>query len=195
MNLPNRLTILRIILAFVFMFLLFTRGLEAKIMAFLIFTIASITDFYDGYIARKYNLITDLGKLLDPLADKILVIGAFLCFMEMNLIPVWIVMIIILREFLITGMRIVAASQGKVLAAAKSGKHKTVSQIVSIFVILLFIILREVGVSELSFWNDSLEHWYRNIIFLLMLITAGLTITSGVSYFLQNRSHFFNPGD
>ena len=118
MNLPNKLTIIRIILSFVFMFLLFTQGLLAKVLALITFLIASITDFYDGYLARKYNLITDLGKLLDPIADKILVLSAFLAFVEMGIIPAWMVVIIILRELVITGVRIFAITDGKILAAS-----------------------------------------------------------------------------
>ncbi|MFH2137222.1 MAG: CDP-diacylglycerol--glycerol-3-phosphate 3-phosphatidyltransferase [Candidatus Omnitrophota bacterium] len=190
MNLPNRLTILRIILTFVFMILLFHEGLPAKILAFVAFTIASITDFYDGYIARKYNLITDLGKLLDPIADKILVLGAFLAFVEMGIIPAWIVVVIIMRELLITGMRILAANKGKVLAAAKAGKHKTISQIVSIFLILGFIILKEAGAEVFPFWNPWVEFWFNKSIYIFMLITVAFTLISGLFYLKENRKIF-----
>lgn len=122
MNLPNKLTILRIVLSFVFMFFIFSQGLMAKTLALVIFTIASITDFLDGYIARKYNLITDLGKLLDPIADKILVLTAFLAFVHMRIVAVWMVVIIIFRELLITGMRVFLARKGKVLAASAGGE-------------------------------------------------------------------------
>jgi len=191
MNLPNRLTVLRIILSFVFMFLLFMKGLSAKILALVAFSIASATDFYDGYIARKYNLITDLGKLLDPIADKILVLAAFLAFVEMGIIPAWMVVIIILRELLITGVRILSASKGKILAASIAGKHKTVSQIISIFVILGLIIIKEAGMTVFSFWSNRYELWAQVSIYTLMLITVALTLISGFSYFIKNKNVFW----
>ncbi len=176
MNLPNRLTILRIILSFVFMFLLFSPGITAKALAFIAFSLACLTDFLDGYIARKYNLITDFGKLLDPIADKILVLSAFLAFVQMGIIPAWMVVIIILRELLITGIRILAASKGKIVAASLAGKHKTVSQMISIFVIVLFIVVKEAGVSVFTFWNIQAEWWARAGIYALMLVTVALTL-------------------
>ena len=190
MNLPNRLTILRIILTFVFMFLLFSQGLLAKVLALVAFTIACITDFYDGYIARKYNLITDLGKLLDPIADKILVLTAFIAFVEMRLIPTWMVVIIILRELLITGVRLIYLGKGRVMAASTAGKHKTVSQMVSIFFILGVIVLKEAGISFFSFWNERFEFWTERSIYTLMLITVALTLISGISYFIKNKTIF-----
>ncbi len=190
MNLPNRLTILRIILTFVFMFLLFSKGFLAKVLALVAFTIASLTDFYDGYIARKRNLISELGKLLDPLADKILVLAAFLAFVEMGIIPAWMVVIIILRESLITGLRILAANKGRILAAAKAGKHKTVSQMVSIFIILGFIVFKEASITFFSFWNNELEFWLKNSIYILMLITVAFTLISGIFYLKENKNIF-----
>jgi len=192
MNLPNRLTILRIVMTFVFMFLLFSKGLTAKIFALGVFTIACVTDFYDGYIARKYNLITDLGKLLDPIADKILVLAAFLAFVEMRIIPAWMVVVIIFRELLITGVRILAIGKGKVLAASLAGKHKTVSQMVSIFVILGFIIIKESGISLFSFWDSRYEFWAGVSIHTLMLITVALTLISGISYVIKNKNIFLD---
>ncbi|MFH1458852.1 MAG: CDP-diacylglycerol--glycerol-3-phosphate 3-phosphatidyltransferase [Candidatus Omnitrophota bacterium] len=191
MNLPNRLTTLRIILSFVFMFLLFTPGVLAKILALIAFLIASITDFYDGYLARKHNLITDLGKLLDPIADKILVLSAFLVFVEMGIIPAWMVVIIILRELLITGVRIFAVTEGKILAASLAGKHKTVSQMVSIFIILTVIIIKEAGGKIFSFWSADVDFWVQKSIYLLMLLTVALTLISGISYFIKNRDIFW----
>lgn len=187
MNLANRLTVFRIILTFVFIYLLFCEGPLAKTLALVVFTLASITDFFDGYIARKYNMITDLGKLLDPLADKILVLSAFLAFVEMGIIYAWMVIVIILRELLITGMRVLAAKKGIVLAAARAGKHKTVSQIVSIFLILCFIVMKESGSDVFSFWNAEFEFLMQNIIYCMMLITVAFTLISGVLYLKGNR--------
>ncbi len=187
MNLPNRLTILRIVLAFVFMFLLFSPGLMVKVLAFVAFTIACLTDFYDGYIARKYNLITDLGKLLDPIADKILILAAFLSFVQMRLIPAWMVVVIICRELIITGIRIVGVKRGKVMAASMAGKQKTVSQMISIFFILSVIIINESKKSGLLHFSTDNEIFLQNIIYILMLITVALTIISGISYLIKNR--------
>ena len=192
MNLPNKLTILRIIMSFVFMFFIFSEGLFAKSMALVFFTIASITDFFDGYIARKYNLITDLGKLLDPIADKILVLTAFLAFVEMKIVAAWMVALIILRELLITGTRIFLAKKGKVIAASHWGKHKTVSQMVSIFVILGVIVLKEAGMGYYSFWTPDWEFSCFFIINFLMYITIILTVVSGINFFVKNSDVFKN---
>jgi len=192
MNLPNKLTILRIILAGVFMFFLFSHGVLFKSLALATFLIASFTDFLDGYIAKKCGMITDFGKLMDPIADKILTLSAFLAFVEMELIPAWMALVIVFREVTVTGLRIAALNQGKVLAAEEAGKHKMVSQVVSIFVILLFIIFREAGMKVFSFWSASTERVYLDAIFLLMLTTTLLTLGSGMSYLIKNKGVYFN---
>lgn len=186
MNLANKLTMSRLILAFVFMALLFVEGLMFKIIAFLVFSAASLTDLFDGWLARKRNEITDLGKLLDPIADKVLVVTAFLAFVEMNLIWGWMVVIIIIREFLITGLRFLAMNRGVVLEAERAGKHKTVSQIVTIFFILIVLILKDIG-AKYSFWTASIENAANYGIIALMFITVTLTVTSGFSYLWKNR--------
>lgn len=192
MNLPNKLTILRIGLSFIFIGLIFSEGLMAKSLALIVFTIAAITDFLDGYIARKYNLITDLGKLLDPIADKILVLAAFLAFVQMRLIAVWMVVIIIFRELLITVIRIFLARKGKVIAASVWGKYKTVAQIISIFIILGFIILKQVGIDLYGFWDDRMERIFIISINVVMYITITLTLISGITYFTKNKNAFKN---
>src|SRR3989338_759156 len=145
MNLANKLTISRIMLSGIFIWFLFIRGPGAKFMAMAIFLVACLTDYYDGYIARKTGGIAAFGKLMDPIADKILVLGAFLAFVEMEIIPAWMFMIIIARELMITGIRILALSQKKVLSADVGGKHKTVSQMVAVISILIFLIIRDLG--------------------------------------------------
>ena len=192
MNLPNKITLARILLAFVFMLFLFSGGLFAKVMALVVFLIAAFSDYLDGYIAKKYNSISNFGKIMDPVADKILTLAAFLAFVEMKLVPAWMVVIIIMRELLITGIRLRALAHDAVLAAGVGGKHKTVSQMLSIFVILVFIIIREAGVKTFGFWNTSFEYWYRQLIFILMLITVALTIISGISYLIGNKNYLFN---
>lgn len=189
---PNKLTIFRIFLVAVFMFFLFLRGVPAKILALITFLAASFTDIMDGYIAKKYNMVTDFGRLMDPIADKILVLSAFLAFVEMKLIPAWMVVIIIFRDVVVTGLRMSALAKGKVISADDGGKHKMVSQVFAIVVILFFLIFREAGIKVFNFWNASTEHLYKETIFILMSITTLLTLISGMSYLIKNRGVYFN---
>jgi CDP-diacylglycerol--glycerol-3-phosphate 3-phosphatidyltransferase len=186
MNIANRITMLRIMATFVFMFFLFSHGLWGKVIALVIFIFAALSDFLDGHIAHKRNIITDFGKLMDPIADKILVLAAFVAFVQMQLIEAWMLLIIISREILITSLRLFALNKGKVLSAAKAGKHKTFSQMTVIFFILGFVVLKEVMLSYFT-WNPAWERFFRQSIYLLMLLTVGLTLYSGLSYLWENR--------
>lgn len=186
MNIANRITMLRILLTFVFMFFLFVNGFWAKVISLAIFIIAALSDFFDGMIAQKNNMVTDFGRLMDPIADKILVLAAFAAFVQMQLIEAWMFVIIVSREILITSLRLFALNKGKVLSAAKAGKHKTVSQMAVIFIILGFIVLKEVMLTFFT-WNPSWEKFFRQGISLLMLFTVGLTLYSGLSYLWENR--------
>lgn len=186
MNLPNKLTILRIFLTFIFIILISLTGLSPKIAAFIVFILASLTDYFDGYLARRNNQVTDFGKLMDPIADKILILSAFLAFVQMQLISAWMVVIIFSREALITGLRIFAISKGKVLEAEAAGKHKTVSQMVAIFIIFVFIIFKETLLRFYS-WGQTIDAIFRISIFVLMFITVILTVISGLSYLWRNR--------
>jgi CDP-diacylglycerol--glycerol-3-phosphate 3-phosphatidyltransferase len=188
MNISNKITLSRIVLAFVFMFFLFCRGIMAKYLALFTFCLASFTDFLDGQIARKKNLESNFGRLMDPIADKILILTAFLAFVEMKIIPAWMVIIIIFRELVITGLRIIAATRGKIISASIAGKHKTASQIVAIISILIFLIIRE---SARVVWGPLSELWFRRVIFYLMLITVMLTLISGISYLARNKELLF----
>jgi len=185
MNLPNKLTITRIILTVIFLFFISQNGLVATIIAALTFILAALTDFYDGYIAKKYNLISDFGKLMDPIADKFLILAAFIAFVRMQIVADWMVILIFGREVLITSLRLFAISKGKVLAAEKGGKQKTVSQIVVILTVLAFTIFRECGINQP--WSFKLEAFWRCGIDVLMLITVALTLVSGLSYLWNNR--------
>jgi len=187
MNLPNKLTIARIFLAFAFIFFLFIHGLGAKIAAFAIFLLASLTDLLDGYLAKKNNQITDFGRLMDPIADKILILSAFLAFVELGLVPAWMVVIILFREVAVTGLRALALSKGRVVPADSGGKHKTVSQVVAILAILLLIIFKAAGPAASAFWSAKTEAIYKDSIYVLMLITVALTLISGISYLVKNR--------
>ena len=167
MNLPNKLTILRVLLIPVFLLCLLN---EYNILALIIFVVASLTDMLDGKIARKYNLVTNFGKFMDPLADKLLVSSALISFVGLGRMPIWIVVVIISREFIISGFRLVAADKGVVIAASMWGKVKTVTQMVMIIVLLCEL---QVGFAEV------LEG---------MLIYASLilTVVSLVDYIVKN---------
>jgi len=192
MNLPNKLTVSRIVLTFVFMAFLYTSGVLAKILALAAFLTASLTDALDGYIAKRRDQITEFGKLMDPVADKILVLAAMLAFVERGLVPAWMVVLIIFREVAVTGLRVLALTQGKVLAADGGGKHKTVWQVLAITVILLFVIFREGGPAAFGFWNARVEAVYRDAIFVIMLVAVVLTLSSGAGYFVKNREVYSN---
>ena len=188
MNLPNKLTLLRIILTPIFMAVLYWGFPGADYAALAIFIVASLTDMLDGKIARKYNLVTDFGKFADPLADKILVVAAMLWFVEAGRMPAWMVMIVITREFAVSGLRMIASDNGRVIAAGWSGKVKTASTMVCIVVMLLMgPVLESYTQALTSFsapfppvfivWIDPLCCW---------IITL-TTLYSGVEYFVKNK--------
>ena len=142
MNLPNKLTTLRVIMIPFFVFFLFWQNGENytfRMIALALFIIASLTDLLDGKIARKYNLVTNFGKFMDPLADKLLVCSALICLIELNALPAWMVIIIISREFIISGFRLIASDNGVVIAASYWGKFKTTFQMVSVVLLILDI--------------------------------------------------------
>ena len=141
MNLPNKLTIFRVILIPFFVFFLLTDvlGANGDYLALVIFIVASLTDMLDGKIARKYNLVTNFGKFMDPLADKLLVCSAMICLVDLKLLPAWIVIIIIAREFIISGFRLIAAEHQIVIAASMWGKFKTTFQMLMVIVLILNI--------------------------------------------------------
>ena len=142
MNLPNKLTTLRVIMIPFFVFFLLWQNGENytfRMIALALFIIASLTDLLDGKIARKYNLVTNFGKFMDPLADKLLVCSALICLIELNALPAWMVIIIISREFIISGFRLIASDYGVVIAASYWGKFKTTFQMVSVVLLILDI--------------------------------------------------------
>jgi len=181
----------RIGLTFVFLFFLSFpfKGawlLWSKVASFVIFGLAALTDLFDGMIAQRMNMVTDFGKLMDPIADKILVLSAFIAFVQMQLIDAWMVLIIMAREILITSLRLFALNKGKVLSAARAGKHKTVSQMFVIFYILIFIMVKEI-ILTYSTWNPAWENFFRDSIYILMFVTVAFTLYSGLSYLWLNR--------
>ncbi|MEM9280844.1 MAG: CDP-diacylglycerol--glycerol-3-phosphate 3-phosphatidyltransferase [Verrucomicrobiota bacterium] len=188
MNLPNQLTVARLILSFIFVALLSMDGLAfGKTAAFLVFAVAAFTDFLDGYLARKHQLITNFGKLMDPLADKILMCAGFVLLTRLELIPAWMVVVILSREFLVTGLRLLASAEGVVLAAEKLGKYKTIIQIVTILYFLLYLASSE---SLFSFLVPIFEAPFLGVAVLGQILNWGsliLTLWSGVSYVAKNR--------
>jgi len=185
-NLPNQLTLIRIVLAFIFVYFISQDGLAYIVVATILFVLACLTDFADGRIARQYGMTSDFGKLMDPIADKFLILAAFLSFVRMQIVENWMVLLILGREIVVTGLRIFALTHGKVLAAERAGKHKTVSQMVAIFAVLGFIIFKE-SLSRVYQWSSHVEIWWECGIDLLMLVTVALTLISGLSYLWNNR--------
>lgn len=190
MNIPNKITVSRILLIPIFMIVMLARFDWGEItflgatmpvthlVGALIFIFASTTDWVDGYYARKYNLVTNLGKFLDPLADKLLVSAALIVLVELNLAPSWMVIIIIFREFAVTGLRAILAEGGEVVAANNLGKIKTWTQIIAISALLLHNIIFEL----ISIPFDDIALW----------VATFFTVWSGWDYFDKNKAVFMN---
>ncbi len=173
MNLPNKLTVLRIVLVPVFVAVILSGcfGDNSRWVALAIFIIASLTDLLDGKIARKYNLVTNFGKFMDPLADKMLVCSALICLVELNRISSWMVIIIVVRDFVISGFRLVAAESGRVIAANYWGKFKTASQM-----IMICLLIADIRVGFLPLITEAFK-W----------IALFLTVISLVVYIADNK--------
>ena len=167
MNTANKLTMLRVILIPVYLVMWYLDFVGNNIVALIIFIIASITDFVDGYIARHYNQVTDFGKFMDPLADKVLVLTSMICFCAMGRFPAWALVIVVAREFAVSGLRLVAVDNGRVIAAAWSGKIKTASTMVCLCLMHLPI--------------PSWLGW------VCIIVIAATTLYSGVEYFVKNK--------
>ncbi|UCG34576.1 MAG: CDP-diacylglycerol--glycerol-3-phosphate 3-phosphatidyltransferase [Candidatus Omnitrophota bacterium] len=181
MNTANRLTVGRIFLAFICIWLIVRNTLASICGAFAVFVVASLTDFLDGYLARKKQIASDLGKILDPIADKILIIGVFLAFVELGVLKAWMVGVIMLREFIVTGLRLYCLNKGLVLEAKRFGKHKTISQIVGVVFIFITVIL--FNLVE----NKTVNFFYHGLIPIVMWYVVLITLFSGVYYFWENR--------
>lgn len=189
MNLANKLTLFRVIIVPFFVFFMSFGGIEHRYLyALILFIIASLTDMLDGKIARKYNMITSFGKFLDPLADKILVAAALVCFVELKWTSAWVVCIILAREFVVSGVRLVAAGSDKkvVIPAGWLGKIKTAVTMVAVCVILFLHILEGFGVTDGQTFPIQL------ISDVLMYVSAALTLASGVKYLYDYRE-FIDP--
>lgn len=185
MSIPNLLTVSRIGLTGLFMLALFAHSPAGRLWALVLFGLAALTDLLDGWLARRWHQESAFGALMDPIADKVLVLAALLSFVELRLVPAWMVVLIVSREFLITGLRLVAARQGKVLAAEQGGKHKTISQMTAIIVALLYLVVRDYAGPAAA---PAVEHWGGLAVYGCVFVTVVLTISSGAS-FLWNHRH------
>ena len=170
MNLPNKLTLLRMAMVPIYVVLLLVDFPHHTLIALAVFILASLTDLLDGHIARSRNLITDFGKFMDPLADKILVLSAMICFCQLDVMPAWAVIVVIFREFAVSGMRLVAVEQGRVIAAGWSGNVKTAATMVCLCVMHLPI--------------PQPVNW------VCVAVIVVTTLYSGVEYFIKNRDVF-----
>ncbi len=190
MNLPNRLTLARIIMVPVYMALFMIDFPFHHAAALLVFIVASITDFLDGHIARSRGLVTNLGKFLDPIADKMLTTAAFLLFLAIGCLDVWAVMLVLTREFMVTSVRLMAAKDGTVVAASFSGKLKTVAQYVAIIAMMVALQWQECC----RLWLPSLPGAACDIPILvcqlLIWVSVVLTVISGIQYFWQFKHYF-----
>ncbi|MGZ5537012.1 MAG: CDP-diacylglycerol--glycerol-3-phosphate 3-phosphatidyltransferase [Chthoniobacterales bacterium] len=186
MNWANRLTLSRLGLTILFVFALNSKWQFGRTLALVLFIVAGITDFFDGEIARRYRFVTNFGKLMDPLVDKILMAAAFISLVPLKAIPAWVATIVVARDFLITGLRLLASAEGRVLPAETLGKHKTSWQIVTV---LFFLFL--LSVHELHYVQDDTIWWIRAWKEggrVLVLIMVGLTLYSGLGYAWRHRA-------
>jgi CDP-diacylglycerol--glycerol-3-phosphate 3-phosphatidyltransferase len=192
MNLPNKLTLLRVIMVpFFVVFLLLTPEYPAlKWAAFAVFVLASLTDLLDGRIARKYNLVTNFGKFMDPLADKLLVSAALVCLTALSYIPAWMTIIIISREFIISGFRLIAAERGIVIAAGWLGKWKTSVTMVTLALMQLLVNPLGFGSAAQGMTYDTAAGVYGGLVVLakvLLWISVILTVVSLIDYLVKNK--------
>lgn len=188
MNLPNRLTVSRFFLTILFVVVVSTEFPYHYAVALGLFVLAALTDYVDGELARRWRMITDFGKLMDPLVDKIMTAAAFVCLVPLKAIPAWAAIIVISREFLITGLRLLAISKGRVLAADRIGKHKTSWQIATVIFFLVLFAYREwqerIG-NGVGLWWEQLKSYGG---WAVSGIAVFLTLYSGIDYLWKHRS-------
>ncbi len=171
MNLPNKLSFMRVLLVPVFIVIYYINNNTGLLFLAPIFVVASLTDFLDGYIARKYNLVTTFGKFVDPLADKLLVMAALLLLNDSGIVPMWITLIILSREFIVTGIRLITVGEGTVIAASKLGKLKTASTMVALILLLMYP------------YGDI----FATIGMYILYFGLAITVISLVDYYLKNK--------
>lgn len=187
LSFPNILTIIRIIIVPIFMFLLlYEPTIISRIASLVLFLLATVTDFLDGYYARKLNCITSFGKFMDPLADKLLISSALISFVTLKIIPAWMVVIILGREFIITGLRIFSATEGIIVPALFLGKLKATTQMIAVIFILLILISEDI-IYHFYPANKYIINGFEGVIYWSMFIVTVLTFISGVDYLIKNR--------
>ena len=189
MNLANKLTVIRIFLVPIFLIFIAVQGIPyGTFIATFIFILASLTDKLDGYIARSRNQITNFGKFMDPLADKLLVTSALISLVELQMVPSWAAIVIIAREFAVSGLRTIAASEGKVIAASWWGKIKTVIQIIAIVLLLLQFNITTSSYLTNLVESSSVWNWFfMNVPSWILNISVVITLISGWDYFRKNK--------
>lgn len=199
MNLANKLTLSRVAIIPIFIFFLLYEKIGSdvswiagfRLVALLLFLFACITDIVDGLIARKYNMATNFGQLFDPLADKLLISAAFISFVELRIYPAWIVILILSREFLITGLRSLGLMQGRVIHASRWGKHKTFWQVITVLAALIYLCARDVLTLDgrwtiIKIFDLSLDFLSKILLIILIYVCAFFTVLSGVIYLVKN---------
>ncbi|MGI8890641.1 MAG: CDP-diacylglycerol--glycerol-3-phosphate 3-phosphatidyltransferase [Chthoniobacterales bacterium] len=186
MNWANRLTLGRLVMTILFVISLTSISRYGRTVALILFALAGISDYFDGEIARRYGIVTNFGKLMDPLVDKVMMSAAFICLVPLEAVPAWVATIVVARDFLITGLRLLASSEGKILPAEKLGKHKTSWQIITVVFFLLLLSLRELqpGLENSGWWQIAWRYGGN----VLLWITIGLTIYSGLGYLWRHRA-------
>lgn len=192
MTIPNQLSVLRIVLTPFFVFTFFIENLYVHYASFLIFLIASLTDYYDGYIARRYNFISEWGRFLDPLADKILISAAFVVFAISHYVHMWMVTVIIVRDVVITILRFYAVLKGKPIVTSNFARAKTVSQIVVIYLIFIYILIAKTLLYSGREWMWFNKLNGMSLLNNLMLFVTLLTVLSALTYLFENRGHLKN---
>jgi len=185
MNWANRLTVSRLVMTIVFVVVLNSSWPYGRTVALIIFIVAGVTDFFDGEIARRYETVTNFGKLMDPLVDKVMMAAAFICLVPFKAVPAWVATTVVARDFLITGLRLLASTRGLVLPAERLGKHKTSWQIMTILFFLVLLSARELNYANAAspWWAHAWHEGGR----VLIWIMVSLTIYSGLGYAWRHR--------
>lgn len=207
LNIANQLTLLRIALIPFFVVLVLIDNVTAdplliflsRVAATAVFLVAAITDMLDGYLARRYNLITNFGKLMDPLADKLLTMSAFVAFVEIDyrgnhpVFPAWAIIVILGREFLVTGLRALALEKGRIIQADHLGKHKTIVQLVGIVIVLVGLCVRDLLRWKAPTFVSFFDNYFMVLLVLILFLIVALTTASGLQYLWKNRDLLWEP--
>lgn len=203
MNLSNILTLSRLAIGLVLPFLLTFPVPFGKTIGLFVFLLAALTDYWDGWLARRRCEVTRFGQLMDPLADKVLIAAAFICFVALDqIVPAWIVAIIVAREFMVTGLRLLGASRGRIISAGRWGKHKTVWQVIVIAAIICGLALREEflplfipGDALYEFLNNIYDPLFHNLTVVIAALVTLITVVSGIAYFWQSKEWVMEDAD